>query len=302
MTAKVFGSIAWPPRIDAAVQAALDGGHADRIGVEHAGGVRIVAQLRWIAGDEEQVADSAGGAGQQVGLHADEVAVAAAEVEDCLDARLPLNVVRGNQRGDARAGPRAVGDVDRVDAPLPQPLAFCRDRREVIAAGRHEFDRGDPLPRGQSAGEPRFLRKRGRLLGRRRFRRRRDGRLPPGQRLDGQGDLANVLRSGPAAPAHRRGPQADEPFRVGSGDIRASRNRCGDTRLPWEGRRLAGRPAAGKPTSPPARPRREVRPAPSRNSAPRRAAWGNRRARAPTSPRSARRRPIRPVRRSPRKG
>ena len=109
-----------------AVEPPLHGRHADRVGVEHAGGVRIVAQLGRVAGDEQDVAHAAGRAGQQVGLHADQVAVAAAEVQDRLDAGLLLDALGGDQRRDPRTGPRAVGDVDRIDAVLAGASCSCR--------------------------------------------------------------------------------------------------------------------------------------------------------------------------------
>ncbi len=74
-----------PSQIDALVEPLLHGGHADGIGVENAGGVGVVAQLGRIAGDEEDIPHAAGRTGQEVGLHADQVAVAAAEMEDGLD-------------------------------------------------------------------------------------------------------------------------------------------------------------------------------------------------------------------------
>ena len=88
-------------QVDAAVQPPLHGRHADRIGVEHARGVRIIAQLGRIAGHEQEVANLAGRTGQQVGLHADQVAVAAAEMEDRLDLGLLLDPI--GRRPAARA-------------------------------------------------------------------------------------------------------------------------------------------------------------------------------------------------------
>ena len=90
--------------IESAVEPPLHGRHADRVGVEHAGGVRVVAQFRRVARDKQEVADAAGGAGQQVGLHADQVAVAATEVQHRLDVGLAENPLRRDQRGNTGAG------------------------------------------------------------------------------------------------------------------------------------------------------------------------------------------------------
>ena len=109
-----------PAQIDALVEPFLHGRHADRIGVEHAGGMRIVAQLRRVAGDEEDVPHAAGGAGQQVGLHADQIAVAAAEMQDRLDLGLAENPLGGDQRRNARRCAGPVGDVDRSEAAIAE--------------------------------------------------------------------------------------------------------------------------------------------------------------------------------------
>ena len=90
--------------VDAAVEPALHRRHADRIGVEHAGRLRVVAQLRRVAGDEQQVPNAARRAGQQVGLHADQVSVAAAEMEDRLDRGFAEDVLGGHQRREPGGG------------------------------------------------------------------------------------------------------------------------------------------------------------------------------------------------------
>ena len=86
-------------QVDAAVEPPLHRRHADRIGVEHARGVRIVAQFGRIAGDEEDVSHAAGRARQQVGLHADQVPIAAAKVQDRLDLGVAQNVFGRDERG-----------------------------------------------------------------------------------------------------------------------------------------------------------------------------------------------------------
>ena len=74
---------------------------------------------------------------EQVGLHAEQVPIAAGVVEDGLDAGLLLDDQRGGERAHARAGARAVGDVDEVDAvnaQLPRLLDERRARRGRAAA------------------------------------------------------------------------------------------------------------------------------------------------------------------------
>ena len=68
---------------------------------------------------------------EQVGLHAEQVPIAAGVVEDRLDAGLLLDEHRRRQRAHPRAGARAVGDVDQIDAVDPQ-----LPRRSTSASAR----------------------------------------------------------------------------------------------------------------------------------------------------------------------
>ena len=52
---------------------------------------------------------------------------------------------------DIRAGARAIGDVDRVDAALVQRFRLLDSRLQVVAARRQQFDRRDPLTGGEPA-------------------------------------------------------------------------------------------------------------------------------------------------------
>ena len=104
--------------IEPVIQIVDDVDQADGVHVEHRGGVRIGAHARRIAGDADQVAHARGVRAEQLGLDAQNVAVAAAEVEHRFDAGLLLDELAGDLRAHAGAGARAVGHVDAVDAVL----------------------------------------------------------------------------------------------------------------------------------------------------------------------------------------
>ena len=59
-------------------------------------------------------------------------------------------VISGEMRELAR-GPSGMLIAD--DAALAERAALGHDRGEIVAAGRHQLDGGDPLPRGQPAAE-----------------------------------------------------------------------------------------------------------------------------------------------------
>ncbi len=61
-----------------------------------------------------------GGRGaEQIGQHAEQVAVAAGVVHDGFEPDLALDHQRGEQRAHPALRPRPVGNVDRVDARRP---------------------------------------------------------------------------------------------------------------------------------------------------------------------------------------
>ena len=95
--------------IEAAIQVVDDVHQPDGVHVEHRGRVGIVAHLRRIAGDADQVANADRGRAQQVRLDAQHVAVAAGVVQDRLDADLaaaPAATRPGCSCGPRRAGCR----------------------------------------------------------------------------------------------------------------------------------------------------------------------------------------------------
>ena len=154
-----------------------------------------------------------------------------------LDLRPPAGCARRSISGEMpRAGPRAVGNVDGVDAALVQGFALGHRVAQVVAARRHQFHGRDPLAVGQPAGQPRFLGQAARAA----FG-STAGRLAitvgcacaRRERLDGQGDLADMVGRGAATAAHGRSAQAHVTLGIGRPDIPASRSRSGGSPLPW---------------------------------------------------------------------
>src|SRR5262249_10233099 len=73
------------------IQVVNDVHQTDGIDVKDRRGVRIVAELRRIAGDADQVVDPHRVTAQQLGLHAEHIAVATRKVQRGFDARLLLH-------------------------------------------------------------------------------------------------------------------------------------------------------------------------------------------------------------------
>ena len=96
---------------------------------KHRRRVRVVADLRRIAGDEQHVAHAHRVRAEQIRLHAEQVPVAAGVVKDRFDAGLLLDQDRRRQRAHPRAGARAVGDVHQVDAVDASAAAPARRAR-----------------------------------------------------------------------------------------------------------------------------------------------------------------------------
>ncbi len=114
-----------PPMIESAIQIADDVDQPDGIHIEDRGGVGIVAHLRRIAGNADQIANADGAGAQQVRLDAQHVAVATGVVQDGLDADLLLHQKTERLVAHARRGARAVGNIDAVHADrLQEARAF----------------------------------------------------------------------------------------------------------------------------------------------------------------------------------
>ncbi len=116
MTKPVPEPIGIAAQIEPAVQVVNDVDQADRVHVEDCRSVGIVAHLRRIAGNADQILDADRCGAQQIALNAEHVAVAASVVQNGIDADLALDQKRKRLIAHARRSPRAVGDIYRVHA------------------------------------------------------------------------------------------------------------------------------------------------------------------------------------------
>ena len=83
---------------------------------------------------------------EQFALDAEDIAVAAAEVVDGLDAGQLLDQPAGDLRAHAGAGARPVGDVDGVDAVVGAHFGAGDLAGGVDAARRQNLHEGDEFP------------------------------------------------------------------------------------------------------------------------------------------------------------
>src|SRR5262249_42795425 len=110
-------------------------------------GLRLVAGLRVVAGEAQEVAHAAGGGAHELGLQRNPVAVAAGGLGDGLDAaaRGPRRRDRG---GEVRAGAGAVGDVDGIRQ-AGERLRLAQQVVRVARDRRRDLGGDDELPRAQ---------------------------------------------------------------------------------------------------------------------------------------------------------
>ncbi len=158
---------------------------------------------------------------EKVGLEADEIFVAAADVQDGFNADGLLDFERGDQGGQASACARAVGDVDGVDAGGGAEAGAGAVFFGVDAARGRQFDAGDGLLLGEFASEAAFLGECGR------FEDGCDDGLPDCdacsdgfvgggliERTDGSDDLSDVVGGCAAAAADDAGAVFEEALGV----------------------------------------------------------------------------------------
>ena len=128
---------------------------APAVEVVHRLRVGLVAGLRIVAGEHQDVADAERCGAEDVALQREAVAVAAGHLEDRLDAVLNQEV-RGGEAGQVHLGARAVGDVDRGGEAFQRQRAaqelgrVGRDRRRDLR-GDDEIAAAQPRLRGGSA-------------------------------------------------------------------------------------------------------------------------------------------------------
>ena len=125
----------------------------DRIHVEYRGRVRIIAHLRRIACDADEVANAHRGRAQQIRLDAEHIAIAAGVMQDRFNPHLALNDQRQGLVRDARRSARAVGNVDAIDAHRLQKARAFDFLADVGAFRRHDLDHRDKLARNQFAAQ-----------------------------------------------------------------------------------------------------------------------------------------------------
>ena len=201
------GSDGISAQIEAAVQVVHNVDQANCVHVKDRSRVGIVAHLRRIAGDADQIANPDRGRSQQVTLNAQHITIAASVVQNRIDAHFALNEQRKRLVAHARRRPRTVRDVDRVHAhrfQKPRPFNLLQN---VDPLWRDNLDHGDKLAASQLGPEKRtVLQRHGRhCLWRGGTSRRLFGsRFSPGlahtQRRLHHSDM---LRSGSTASAHQ---------------------------------------------------------------------------------------------------
>ena len=127
---------------------------SDRVDLVDAARARVVADLRRVAGDREDVADTFCVRAEQHRLEAHHRPVARREMRDRLEPALALDRRRHHERAHAGARRRVVVDVDESDASgLPQCTRGLDQARAVRAQRRIELDGDDPFVLAQRAGE-----------------------------------------------------------------------------------------------------------------------------------------------------
>jgi len=152
---------------------------------------------------------------KQIRLHAEQIAIAAAVVEDGFDRQGALDEEREGAGRHARRCARAVRDIDGIDAEAGQ---FAHPRQHALDgnAARGEDLDGDDEFTADARGQSRFFGARNGLdrvlrLGVQDHRARLPARL---QGADSPCDGADVLRGCPATAANYAGAGGDETARV----------------------------------------------------------------------------------------
>ena len=204
--------------VEAAVHEADHVGQADRVDVEHRRRVRVRSHLRRIAGDEQHVAQAERRAAEKIGVHAEEVAVAAAVVEHGLDADALLQQHGDGDGAHAVLRARPVGNVHGVDARGLDRVHRLDHLVGVRSFRRRDLDRGHELAVRDLAPQcERFAERRrlvtGALLGRV-LALDDDERAPRRQRTHRVGHDLDVLGRRSAAAAEELHAFVDEPLRV----------------------------------------------------------------------------------------
>ena len=115
------------------------------------------ALRRRVAGREQDVPHAHRVRADQIGLHADQRAVAAGVVQQRLDAPLCSSSTPSASALARAPGLRIVGHVDRHGAQIAEAPRLFDRRVEVQPRGADDFHHDRELPVGQRARQPRFL-------------------------------------------------------------------------------------------------------------------------------------------------
>lgn len=141
-------------KVDTAVHALDEVDQANRVDVEDGRSVRIGPHFWGITGHGKDVAQADGVRSHQVHLHAEEVSVAAAIVNDRLEVRRPLlDQVRECRGPHSRHGPRTVRDVHNVDARFVEHGGAVDRAFGLCALWRVQFDRDAEFATEEALGE-----------------------------------------------------------------------------------------------------------------------------------------------------
>ena len=133
------------PQVQSPVHQMDHVGQADRVDVEDCRGIGIRAHFRRIAGNQQEVPQAEGGAAEEVGMHAQQIAVPAAVVEHRLDSDALLEQHSDGDRTHAILRARPVRDVHGIDARFLDRVDSGDHGLRIRPFGRRNFDGGDEL-------------------------------------------------------------------------------------------------------------------------------------------------------------
>src|SRR5262249_15853451 len=194
--ARVACDLAPGGKLALVAQLARHGRQRGRIDVEHRLGLRLVAGLRVVTGEAQEVVHATGGGAHEIGLQRNAVAIAAGELEDGRDTRA-REQGRRDRGGEVRAGAGAVGDVDGVRQ-AGKRLRLAQQVVRVARDRRRDLGGDDELPRAQQRFQARC---RLPLRGGHRLVRRGWGRWPRGRDGGRGGEAAYISNRGRASEA-----------------------------------------------------------------------------------------------------
>src|SRR5579859_1526415 len=120
----------------AIVHATQDADEADGVHIPDAGEIGVVAGVKRITGEGEDVVDAEGVRAEQVRLDRHQVAVASGEVDDRLQVKMVAQEAGKGEAAHTYAGHGAVGDVDKLDTQALEMGGAVENLGGVEALGR----------------------------------------------------------------------------------------------------------------------------------------------------------------------